>query len=139
MRLQFLLIFILLSLLGKADIIEIPEIIKKSFEERFPTARNAKWDSTTDKQFEVGFELNGKETVAIFLSDGTFKEIETEIKPEEIPVRVKKSIEKKFPLSKITYAVKVQRANGVLVYDLEVNTGIELLDITLDTMGFEVD
>ncbi len=139
MRFNLFIIILLSGFLCKAEIIEIPEVIKKSFEEKFPNARNAKWDSSAEKQFEVGFELNGKENVAVFLMDGTFKEIETEIKISEIPIRIKKSISKKFPLSKITYAIKVHRANDKIVYDLEVNTGIELLDITLDIMGFEVD
>ncbi len=132
-------ILILFQLSLRADVIEIPEVIKKNFEELFPGVRSVKWETIGANQFEAGFTLNGKEVVAVFMNDGTFKEIETEIHTKEVPVRVQKAVLKKFPLSKITYAVKVERKNNVIVYDLEVDTGIERLDITLNSMGYEVD
>ncbi|MFO0358677.1 MAG: PepSY-like domain-containing protein [Sphingobacteriaceae bacterium] len=119
--------------------IEIPESIKRTFEQKFPNAIDVKWESDTDSHYEVGFILDGKEKTAVFTLDGNFKEIETEIKNIELPKRVLKSIEKKFPLSKVSFAQKIQRANNVVVYEVEVNTGIEEIDITLDQYGFEVD
>jgi len=121
-----------------ADIIEIPEAIKKTFEELFPKVKMVKWDNAEGNRFEAGFVLNGKDVVAVFMPDGTFTEIETPIQSNELPLRVLKSIQKKFPLCKVTYAMKIQRANDVIVYDLEVDTGAESLDITLDSYGFEV-
>ena len=119
--------------------IEIPESIKKSFTQKFPTAHDIKWDGDSESHYEVGFVLDGKDKIAVFLPDGTFKEIETEIKVSEIPKRVLNSVNRKFPLSKIAFALKIQRSNNTTVYEVEVNTGIEEIDITLDSMGFEVD
>lgn len=131
--------FCLLSFTKGPGEIEIPESIKRTFEQKFPNAIDVKWESDTENHYEVGFILDGKEKTAVFLLDGTFKEIETEIKVIELPKRVLKSIEKKFPLSTINFAQKIQRANNVVVYEVEVNTGIEEIDITLDMYGFEVD
>lgn len=119
--------------------IEIPEAIKRSFVQKFPTAHDVKWDGDADTHYEVGFVLDGKDKIAVFLPDGTFKEIETEIKITELPKRVIKSIDRKFPLSKIAFALKIQRSNNTTVYEVEVRTGVEDIDVTLDAMGFEVD
>ena len=119
--------------------IEIPEVIKKSFVQKFPTAHNAKWDGDSESHYEVGFVLDGKDKIAVFLPDGTFKEIETEIKISELPKRVTKSVNRKFPLAKISFALKIQRSNNTTVYELEVDTGVEEIDVTIDTLGFEVD
>ena len=118
---------------------EIPASIKKSFIARFPLAHHVRWDGDSRSQYEVGFVQDGKDNIAVFLPDGTFKEIETEIKQSEIPKRVLKAVSKKYPLSKVSFALKIQRSNNTTVYDLEVNTGVEEIDITLDTMGYEVD
>jgi hypothetical protein len=118
---------------------EIPAAIKKSFIKLFPSAHNVKWDGDPRTHYEAGFIQDGKDNIAVFLPDGTFKEIETEIRAAEIPRRVLKAVSKKYPLSKISFALKIQRSNNTIVYDLEVNTGIEEIDITLDAMGFEVD
>jgi hypothetical protein len=118
---------------------EIPASIKRSFVALFPKAHNVKWDGDSRSHYEAGFVQDGKDNIAVFLPDGTFKEIETEIKNSEIPKRVLKAVNKKYPLSKISFALKIQRSNNTVVYDLEVNTGIEEVDITLDTMGYEVD
>lgn len=119
--------------------IEIPESVKKSFVQKFPSAQDVRWDGDATTHYEVEFVIDGKEKTAIFLVDGTFKEIETEIKLSELPKRVVKSIEKKFPLSKIVFALKVQRRNNSDAYVVAVDTGIEELDITLDAMGYEVE
>jgi hypothetical protein len=118
---------------------EIPSAIKKNFVKLFPSAHNVKWDGDPRTHYEAGFVQDGKDNIAVFLPDGTFKEIETEIKTSEIPKRVLKAVGKKYPLSKISFALKIQRSNNTTVYDLEVNTGVEEIDITLDTMGYEVD
>jgi hypothetical protein len=118
---------------------EIPASIKKSFVKRFPTAHDIRWEGDSQTHYEVGFVDEGKDKVAVFLADGTFKEIETEIRISEIPKRVLKAVNKRFPLSKISFALKIQRSNNAIVYDLEVNTGIEDIDITLDAMGYEVE
>ncbi len=139
-KLFFIALFSILSLsTAMAGEIELPEAVKKNFEVRFPNASNIRWDGDSDTHYEVGFVMEGKEKIAVFLPDGTFKEIETEIKSNEIPKRVLKAIDKKFPLSTVTFALKIQRSNNSTVYELEVNTGLEEIDITLDPMGYEVD
>lgn len=139
-KLFFIALFSILSLAtAMAGEIELPEAVKKNFEVRFPNASNIRWDGDSDTHYEVGFVMEGKEKIAVFLPDGTFKEIETEIKSNEIPKRVLKAIDKKFPLSTVTFALKIQRSNNSTVYELEVNTGLEEIDITLDPMGYEVD
>src|ERR1043165_500086 len=136
MRYVFLMVsVVLMSFTGGK---EIPAAIKKNFVKLFPSAHNVKWDGDAS-HYEAGFVQDGKDNIAVFLPDGTFKEIETEIRSTDIPKRVIKAVSKKYPLSKITFALKIQRSNNTTVYDLEVNTGIEEIDITLDTMGFEVD
>lgn len=118
---------------------EIPASIKRSFSTRFPAAHNIRWEGSASTHYEVGFVQDGKDNVAVFLPDGTFKEIETEIKITELPKRVVKAVNKKFPLAKIDFALKIERSNNTVVYDIEVKTGVEDIDITLDPMGFEVE
>ncbi len=139
-KIIFVFVFtVVSSVTAMAGEIELPEAVKKNFEVRFPNASNIRWDGDSETHYEVGFVMEGKEKIAVFLPDGTFKEIETEIKSHEIPKRVLKAIDKKFPLATVTFALKIQRSNNSTVYELEVNTGLEEIDITLDPMGYEVD
>jgi len=136
---RYVLTIVSLMMLSFTGGKEVPAAIKKSFVKLFPSAHNVKWDGDARSQYEAGFKQDGRENIAVFLPDGTFKEIETEIKTAELPKRVLKAVSKKYPLSKISFALKIQRSNNSTVYDLEVNTGVEEIDITLDSMGFEVD
>ncbi len=136
---RYLVVLVSLVMMSFTGGKEIPASIKRSFSTRFPTAHNIRWEGSSNTHYEVGFVQDGKDNVAVYLPDGTFKEIETEIKTSELPKRVIKAVNKKFPLSKIGFALKIQRSNNTVVYDIEVRTGVEEVDITLDPMGFEVE
>lgn len=118
---------------------EIPEKIKRSFELRFPNASAVKWEKVTPHQFEVGFVENGKESLAVINSDGTIAEIESEINILDLPKRITSSVKKKFPYASINYATIVSRNNIVVAYELEIKNGTDEFDITLNTLGFEIN
>ncbi|MGE0569243.1 MAG: PepSY-like domain-containing protein [Bacteroidia bacterium] len=132
-------ILIILSLVSnKPKDIELPEAVKKTFLKLFPNAKEVKWEGDANSYYEIGFINQGADNTARILPDGSVKEIETTVKVSEVPLRIVKALQKKFPKSQITFAVKISRPDNSTVYDLEINTGLELLDITMSTLGYEV-
>jgi hypothetical protein len=119
--------------------IEIPEKIKRSFQLNFPNASEVKWEKANSGRFEVGFIENGKENLALINGDGVILEIESEINIPDLPKRVTSSVKKKYPYAQISYATVVLRNKEVVAYELEIKNGIDEFDITLNTLGFEVD
>jgi hypothetical protein len=119
--------------------IEIPEKIKRSFQLNFPNASEVKWERANSGRFEVGFIENGKENLALINGDGVILEIESEINIPDLPKRVTSSVKKKYPYAQISYATVVSRNKEVVAYELEIKNGIDEFDITLNTLGFEVE
>lgn len=67
--------FISLSCEKKLDESQIPEIVKKSFMEKYPSATNVEWVMERDK-YEAEFILDGNKKEAEFNKDGSFEKEE---------------------------------------------------------------
>jgi hypothetical protein len=80
---------------------EAPEPVKEAFNQKFPNAKNVKWDKENETEWEAEFKMNGEEYSANFSSDGTWKETESDIAESEIPAAVKLTLNTEFEGYKI--------------------------------------
>ncbi len=74
----------------------VPQKIKTTFAQKFPTAQKVKWDKENETEWEAEFKMNGEEYSANFNSDGTWKETEHEIEISDVPTTVKQTLDSEF-------------------------------------------
>jgi hypothetical protein len=117
--------------------IEVPDAIKKAFQQKFPTAKKVKWEKEGSNDYEASFLLNGKELSALYSPDGQLKETETEISISELPKAVVDALNKKYPNVKIDEAAKIERADNSIVYETEVKINKKKTDLLFDQNGNE--
>ena len=113
---------------------EVPATVKQGFEKKYPGAKVEKWEKE-GADFEAEFHLNKVESSAVFEANGTFKELEQEIKTSELPKTATEYCTKNFKDHKLSEAAKITDAAGKLCYEAEVKTGKEEMDLLFDEKG----
>lgn len=84
-----------------------------------------------NKDFEVNFSQNGKQTSAVLNAAGALKETEKEIKISELPSTITSYVKEHYKDQKITEAAKITKANGEINYEAQVNK----VDVIFDQKG----
>ena len=113
---------------------EVPEIIKKSFEKRFPNTKVEGWEKEgTD--FEAEFHKNKIESSATFDANGRFKELEEEIKTTDLPKASTEYCAKTYVGYKLEAAAKIIDFAGKITYEAEMKKGKEHFDVIFDDKG----
>lgn len=102
----------------------IPDVVKQAFTKNFPGV-TATWEKE-NAQYEAEFTFHGKKMSALFESDGTMLESETEIKKTELPAFALSYISANYKGSAIKEAAKIKKANGEIQYEAEVK-GMDLI------------
>jgi len=113
---------------------EVPVPVKQGFEKKYPGTKVEKWEKE-GADFEAAFDLNKVESSAVFEANGTFKELEQEIKTSELPKSVIEYCSKNFADHKISEAAKITDADGKVSYEAEMAKGKEHFDALLDQQG----
>ena len=98
-----------------------PEAVSKAFEQRFANAKHVKWGKENAKEYEADFTLNGKKMSANFDLQGNWKETETEIAITELPAAVSKSIRENYHGATIRGASKIEKPDGKMIYEADLN------------------
>ena len=117
---------------------EVPEVVKKVFQQKFPTAKKVKWEKEKNNDFEASFILNDKEVSAVYSIDGQLKETETEIAVSELPKSVIDALVKKDANAKIEEAEKIERSDNTIIYETEVKINKKKRELLFDSNGNEV-
>lgn len=134
------LIILVLGLLFSSSTlkaIEVPDVIEKAFQQKFPSAKKVKWEKEKSNDYEVSFILNNNEVSALYSPDGQLKETETEISISELPKAVVDALNKKHPNVKIDEAAKIERSDNSVVYETEVKINKKKTDLLFDENGNE--
>lgn len=114
---------------------EVPKAVVTSFQTHFKGAKAKAWDKEKDGGYEAEFDWNKIETSATFSADGKLQETEQEIKVSELPKAVTDYVAKNYPKHKLAEAAKITDAAGKLMYEAEVKTGKEEMDLLFDDKG----
>ena len=113
---------------------EVPANVKKGFATKYPSSKVDQWEKE-GTEYEAEFHLNKVESSAVFTADGTFKELEQEIKTTELPKTVTDYCTKTFVGYKLSEAAKITDANGKVMYEAEMSKGKEHFDAIFDSNG----
>jgi hypothetical protein len=113
---------------------EVPASVKQGFEKKYPGAKVEKWEKE-GADYEAGFHLNKVESSAVFEANGTFKELEQEIKTSELPKAAAEYCTKNFADHKLAEAAKITDAAGKVSYEAEMTKGKEHFDVIFDDKG----
>lgn len=111
-----------------------PQKVKDAFAKKFPAVKKVKWDKESDTEWEAEFKMKGTEYSANFLTDGTWQETEHEIKNNQIPEKVKITLNSTFKEYDIEEAEISETIEG-MVYEFELEKGEEALEVTIDPNG----
>ncbi|GAA5101696.1 hypothetical protein GCM10023210_41830 [Chryseobacterium ginsengisoli] len=105
---------------------EVPEIVEKAFQKAYPNVK-AEWENENGK-YEGSFKYKGQEMSVLYNAQGILEERETEIKVNELPLKIPVYITKN-KLGKIKEAAKIVKADGTVNYEAEIDGGDALLSI----------
>lgn len=113
---------------------KVPQKVKTSFAEKFPTAKKVKWNKESETEWEAEFEMSNIQYSANFMADGTWKETEHEIDEKEIPAVVKKALSTHFSGYETEEAEISETAKG-MVYEFEIEKGETEIEVAIDASG----
>lgn len=113
---------------------DVPKIVKDAFSKKYAGAKVEEW-TKEDADYEAEFKLNKKESSALFSGDGSFKEVEQEIKISELPKGVADYCAKTFAGYKLSEASKITDSTGKVMYEAEMEKGKEHFDAIFDSNG----
>ena len=81
---------------NKGEKSEVPEAVQKAFTAKFADAKDVKWESEEEGEYEAEFTLNGKKMSADFAADGTWKETESKVNYSSLPSSVLDTLSARF-------------------------------------------
>ena len=113
---------------------DVPANVKQGFAKKYPGAKAEKWEKE-GADYEAEFHLNKVESSAVFTADGTFKELEQEIKTSELLKTATDYCTKTFAEYKLSEASKITDAKGKVMYEAEMSKGKEHFDVIFDDKG----
>ena len=113
---------------------EVPANVKQGFSKKYPGSKVEKWEKE-GADYEAEFELNKVESSAVFTSDGTFKEVEQEIKMSALPKMATDYCTKTYVGYKMAEAAKITHASGKVMFEVEMEKGKEHFDAMFDDKG----
>lgn len=105
-------------------------VAKAGFEKKFPGATGVKWEKENE-DFEVHFKQAGKELSAVFASNGSWKETEQAIATATLPAAATSYIAKHYAGKKVKESAKIEKADGSINYEAEINK----TDVLFDAAG----
>jgi hypothetical protein len=113
---------------------EVPSAVKSAFAKKYPGAKVEEWEKE-NTDYEAEFDLKKVESSAVFSADGTFKELEQEIKIAELPKAVTDYCTKNYAAYKLSEASKITETSGKVKYEAELKKGKEQFDLIFDDKG----
>lgn len=113
---------------------DVPANVKKGFSTKYPGSKVDQWEKE-GADYEAEFHLNKVESSAVFTADGTFKELEQEIKTSELPKAVTDYCTKNYAGYKLSEAAKITDAAGKVMFEAEMEKDKMAFDAIFDDKG----
>ena len=113
---------------------ELPAKVKAAFANKYPGVKAEKWEKE-NTDYEVEFDLNKKESSALFDANGVFKEFEQEIKLSDLPKTARDYCSANFSNYKLSETAEITDASGKRMFEAELEKGESHVDIIFDEHG----
>jgi len=112
----------LISFVASAQFVDVPDVVLKAFDQKFPEAKQVEWLHNIGKP-EVRFMQSEKKCWARFTSKGVWEVTETKIAETDLPQEVQDGFHKSkyisWPVKEVS---KFERVSGV-TYKIAVSKG----------------
>ena len=128
------LILVALSSCGVAEG-QIPEVVKKSFADKYPDEKSPKWMVDDNGNYEAQFKKKGEPYRADFDKNGNWIETENTIKYSNLPEPVKDAIKKDYDKDDIVEIERVEHPTKGLFFDIEFKKKGEKHDVEYNSSG----
>ncbi len=103
----------------------IPTYVKSTFQKKYPTAKNVKWDKEGEN-YEASFELRKVNHSILMDAQGNIIETEIGIEATQLPKGVLEYVKKHYPNKQIKEIAKITDAKETITYEVEIK-GIDLI------------
>lgn len=97
----------------------VPQVIKNALIERFPNAKNVKWDKE-ENNFEASFKYNNIDNSILFNANGKVIETEIAINVNQLPEKALQYLNDNFKNKKIKETAKIINEKGDTIYEAEI-------------------
>ena len=115
-----------------------PKAVRKTFKERFPDAKNIKWEKEDAREYEVTFRNKTTRKSATFNNKGELLETETGISFLDLPEKVQKAYLAKHPNSKPIRITKIETARGIITYETAIKGEEKMIKNFFNPDGIEI-
>ena len=116
----------------------IPDLVQKAFDEKFPGAKDIKWDKENAHEYEASFIYHEIACSANFSENGEWLETETTTSYEMLPLAVKQAFEKAHQGALIKTAAKIETAKGTTKFEVEYRQHIKTIEALYNADGTPV-
>lgn len=97
----------------------VPQVIKNAFLQKFPKAKEVKWDKEGNN-FEASFDLNDVDNSVLFNKEGKIVETEIEIKVNQLPKNAIQYLNNNYKNQKVKEAAKIVTEKGTTIFEAEI-------------------
>jgi hypothetical protein len=115
-----------------------PRAVQKTFEEKFPNAKNVNWTKETLKKWEAAFTFGGEKITANFAKDGTWLETEKPVKISELPGAVSEAINVTYQGWTITAVDKTESLEHGTMYEADLKKRLGKKEVAFKEDGTPV-
>ena len=124
------MLFTTLTFAQKMQEKNIPVNVKSSFQKKYPTAKEVKWDKEGEK-YEASFELNKTDHSVLMDAQGNINETEVEIELNQLPKGILEYVKTHYAGKKAKEGAKITDAKGIVTYEVETKG----MDLIFDSNG----
>ena len=106
-----------------------PQSVVANFQAKYPGENDPDWHLDSNGYWEANFKIDGEKYRADFEPNGLWIETENSIKRSELPIAIKKSIERDYKDREITEVERVRHYSKGLFYDVELKQEGKNMDV----------
>jgi len=103
----------------------VPTNVKSTFQKKYPTATEVKWDKEGNK-YEVNFDFNKTDYSVLLDVQGNISETEFQIELTQLPKGVLDYVKMHYAGKQVKEVAKITDAKGTVTYEVEIK-GIDLI------------
>ncbi len=124
------MLFVTISFAQKIQKKNVPENVKSTFQKKYPTATDVKWDKEGEN-YEASFDLNKTDNSVLIDAQGNIVETEVEIELTQLPKDILDYVKTHYAGKQAKESAKITDAKGTVTYEVE----IKGMDLIFDNNG----
>ena len=137
MKRIFIILFLCIGILTttNAQKNKVTQATEKAFAQKFPTAKEVKWEMESKDDYEASFVMDGKKGSANFSGKGEWMETEMGIPQANTPKAVMDGFNKAFAGATIKEVYKIESKEGKNYFEIEYSLKGKTKEAKLDPTG----